>query len=92
MPLKLHDKARECLVAALVPALEKIKVRHGSFVHVIGGAEDLLKAERILPKNGKLHEQIESYIGDHPLFISYLDCSTKPSLPGSLPTTMRLSI
>lgn len=64
---QLDPKCTARLIAVCSDALEKITVRDGRYLD-IASTGWLFSAENVLPKNGKVREAYENYVGDSPFF------------------------
>ncbi|WP_338687779.1 hypothetical protein V5279_22610 [Bradyrhizobium sp. 26S5] len=66
MPLELHTDCKTRLVEALAEAIPLFEVRHGMFLERFPTWMLLDRVENVLPKKGKLHEQLVSSIDERP--------------------------
>jgi hypothetical protein len=66
MPLQLHEQCKVRLVEVLTKALAEVQAENGMFIDR-STAGVIVAGDAILPRTGKLHEKLLSYIDDFPL-------------------------
>ncbi len=67
MALNLHPECRTRLVEKLVEGLPKIETQNGMFLDRESQVPALLAANQVLPKTGRLRDQLVAYVDEYPI-------------------------
>lgn len=68
MPIKLNNKYREPLIKAIADGIPKVNVQNGNFADSDTMVGAFFPADDALPQSGPLREELETYLGERPMF------------------------